>query len=70
MRAIDNKYIGASKLSEDFLDVSDQTVTILTAGRREAPSLFRSNGSALLGARCSSHRCLRDIAGVGQGCTG
>ena len=44
MRAIDNKYIGASKLRDDFLDVEDPTVSILTSGRREAPTLFRSNG--------------------------
>jgi hypothetical protein len=44
VRAIDNKYIGASKLRDDFLDVEDPTVSILTSGRREAPTLFRSNG--------------------------
>jgi len=44
IRAIDNKYIGSSKLREDFLDVESTDVTILTAGRREAPVVFRSNG--------------------------
>ena len=43
LRAIDNKYIGASKLRDDFLDVTGE-VSILTRGRREAPTLFRSNG--------------------------
>jgi hypothetical protein len=44
VRAIDNKYIGASKLRSDFLDVAGPSVAILTAGKREAPSLFRSGG--------------------------
>jgi hypothetical protein len=44
VRAIDNKYIGASKLRDDFLDVESTDVNILTAGRRDAPVLFRSNG--------------------------
>ena len=44
VRAIDNKYIGASKLRPDFLDVADSSVAILTAGKREAPALFRCGG--------------------------
>ena len=38
MRAIDNKYIGASKLRDDFLDVEDPTVSILAAARSSPSS--------------------------------
>ncbi len=45
VRSIDNKYMGASKLRDDLLDVADQAVSILVSGRREAPALFRSNST-------------------------
>ena len=45
VRSIDNKYIGASKLRDDLLDVADQAESILVSGRREAPALFRSNST-------------------------
>ena len=45
MRSIDNKYMGASKLRDDLLDVADQAESILVSGRREAPALFRSNST-------------------------
>ena len=45
VRSIDNKNIGASKLRDDLLDVSDQAVSVLVSGRREAPAPFRSNST-------------------------
>ncbi len=45
VRSIDSKYIGASKLCDDLLDVADQAESILVSGRKEAPALFRSNST-------------------------
>lgn len=44
VRSIDNKYIGASKLRADFLDVEDESVSVLAGGARDSPVIFKANG--------------------------